>query len=250
MTKYPFADLGPFQSEINRLRWLVETLQTRATAGLHPQSSDSDEDLNHVATSLVSYALHLARGAIALLESELTIATAPVERALYELWCEVRELLDQGSFGARKMMMNSLLELAEAASETDNDRRWKQLFLDVAGVIEREFPDVAAAVRQQRRKRQFHWSGRTRTDIMRIGSPDAQVFRLLSWEAHAVHVALRNALIITSRDDSTSGTYPSARAWYMRSEQIAFRCAVYLSDMWDRYFDMLGIDPITWPESL
>ena len=70
MAKYPFTDLGPFQSEIHRLSWLVEMLQTRAAAGLHPQSSDSDEDLNHVAASLVSYALHLARGAIVLLESE------------------------------------------------------------------------------------------------------------------------------------------------------------------------------------
>ncbi|MBI3655769.1 MAG: hypothetical protein HY232_05030 [Acidobacteria bacterium] len=72
----------------------------------------------------------------------------------------------------------------------------------------------------------------------------------MSWEAHAAHVSLRDLVIIASRDGSTPRTYPAARAPYMDTDQIAFRCVLYLSDKWDRYFDMLGIDPIAWPESL
>ena len=36
MTKYPFADLGPFQSEIHRLRWLVRRSKRGLLLGFIP----------------------------------------------------------------------------------------------------------------------------------------------------------------------------------------------------------------------
>jgi hypothetical protein len=111
MTDHPLAQLAPFTSELDRLCWLVEVLTARGAKGMNPKHESSDEDLVAAATSLVSNGLQNARGAVNLLKGDLVMAAGPVERALYEIWCEVRMLFEQGSRGARKMFLNSLLEL-------------------------------------------------------------------------------------------------------------------------------------------
>lgn len=249
MHDHPLMRSEPFQTEVQRLEWLVHFLQTRVAAGLKIVPYDIDDDLVHVTTSLVSHALHLARGVAILLGSDLTIAVGPLERTLYELWCETRGLLSQGEMGARKMLLNSMIELLDASKNDEGaDFALKQMYQDMITFVESTFPEISETIRTQRRKRRFHWSGRSRTEIMGLGSPDAQLYRCLSWEGNFEHAALLDAVVHVLKKTSTTKSYPVGRPQWMSKEQVAFRCSVYLSDMWDRYFELLQLEPISWPK--
>lgn len=250
MTDHPLAQLAPFTSELDRLCWLVEVLTARGAKGMNPKHESSDEDLVAAATSLVSNGLQNARGAVNLLKGDLVMAAGPVERALYEIWCEVRMLFEQGSRGARKMFLNSLLELVETGSSNGSaDQELKVLYRRISEELETRYPDEAAEVRDQRRRRRFHWSGLTRRQLSELGSPNGLVYRLLSWETHATHVAVRDQLGFYCRGSNMEKQFPAARAEYMNPEQVAFRCSAYLSDMWDRYFELFSLPPIAWPKA-
>lgn len=245
---HPLASLGPFPNERARLGWLVPMLMKQAgkTDGF---PDDVDEELSHVLTALVMHGLHLASGVSILLNEGVHGAPGAVERSLYEVWCEIREVLDQGPLGAQKMLVNSMMELAEADATSDYDKHWALRYATAVEEVEKEYPDAVQEVRKQRSKRQFHWSGKSRSALMRHGSPKGQMYTLLSWEGHAVHVALRDAVTqMLSGDFEKTRVYPAAMAEYMDPEAVAFRCSAYLSDMWGRCCRFIGVPELNWPQ--
>jgi hypothetical protein len=245
MVDHPFASLTYAGSEQDRLAKVILAVQRWFADPISPLAEDWDEDLDHVVVSLATFGLDLGKAVKTLLQADNVSATGAVERTLYEIWCEVRELIEQGPIGAHKMLANSLIEMLDASTE-EADQRWPDLYKRVLRELERLQPDAVAEVRQQREKRRFHWSGRTRTEVMRKGSPAGQVYMILSWEGHASHVAVRDALGIARRKDGER-VYPTARAEYMDPEAVALRCSLYLIDLWDRYSDLIGVPGPVWP---
>lgn len=191
----------PFDSERERLDWLLDELEARfESSGPVQISSKEDLELFLVIGPLVRLAYAHAKGISTLLEAENPDAVGPVERALYELWGDVKYMLSEGNpaSNAVKLKLNAALEVAGAVGDSKEELRdhptWGGLarFLDDAA---EEYPELLDEVRKQREDYRFHWSGiRGRVGVLKaaLGEEAGFVYKALSWESHATVTALRD----------------------------------------------------------
>lgn len=114
-------------------------------------------------------------GVCTLLEQDLVEAAAPIARSLRELWVDFRYLLRQGDRveNALKVEIAATIELADFIAKTPGMEPHEDASAGVERArarLEREYPALYAEVVAQRsgRRRQYHWSGKSRTQLGEI----------------------------------------------------------------------------------
>lgn len=188
-----------FDSEVHRLDWLIRQIEERLKG--RRIAPPATELLNaFVVTSLWLDAVLAQAKAILLLSTQgLSAAIGPLQRSLWELWIEWRYFLKSGdrAENAAKVMLNAEIEALEFL-----DKHPGVLSVDMLRRLQRhttefelEHPEASAAIREQRKKRKFHWSGISRAAMELTLAPDAAVYQILSWDAHAVMGPIRDVSI-------------------------------------------------------
>ena len=88
------------------------------------------------------------------------------------MWREIDYLLlstDPPRNGV-KIQVNALIDVIDLITDLDAPPEMLQKNRDGLAKFEASHPDVVAEVRQQRKKRKFHWSGQSRSAI--VGGAD------------------------------------------------------------------------------
>lgn len=194
-----------YLSEADRLDWLVQILTERAGSGLQLLSV-ANLDVLSATTTMVRIGLSYARGVNSLLRVTQVDATPPLQRSLYELWVEFRFLLRHGDAvkNANKFSFCAMLELVDFAKGRENLFDSSALESMTKGItsFEARNPEVVQVVREQRKKRQHHWSGMSRSHMERkVGVSGISVYKMLSWEAHAVLIPIRDISVVRNASE-------------------------------------------------
>jgi uncharacterized protein DUF5677 len=221
------------------LRWVI-ALADKRTSELDPlEVTDANADLFMVTTSMIATAMNHTKAIWILVEAGFDTTAGPIERALYEVWAELKYLLTEGNPGrnAAKVLVNGALEVAD--------------FLDGRGVtttIEQviahhrmrhgEIVDEMVAQRSRKPPR-YRWSGKSHSAIERAVAPDSFMYRVLSWEAHAALNSVRDV----STEPTGEGTARFVFGRRLESDVgIERRCAMTTVLM----YDMLRLYVATW----
>jgi hypothetical protein len=190
-------DDGPaFDSEIQRLDWLIRQIEERASRGVQPQVSPELLMVFTVTGTWLNRALAQAKAILLLTTQGLAEAVGPPQRALWELWIDWRYLLNRGDrpLNAANATLSAMLEgldVFETHLGTCHPTTLARLKRHVQQ-FEAEYPAASAEVRAQREKRRYHWSGVSRSEMERTVSGAAVVYKLLSWEAHGAVSPIRD----------------------------------------------------------
>lgn len=184
--------------ELARLDWLLGEASHRIErAAEKPLDLRIGELEAFIASmSLVRQAFNYGRAVSLLLHEGSGEAVAPLSRAIYEVWVELRYLLNAGSRAenARRLMLNATMEIA--AFSIRHRRRFGGKV--VRGCIaslrsyKDSFPDVYSIVWSQRRSRRFHWSGLSRSSLEQKVAPGSFAYQTLSWDAHTLLSPIRD----------------------------------------------------------
>jgi len=190
-------DDGPvFDSEIQRLDWLIKQIEGRVKGADDPQVPPEFLVVFTVTGAWLNRALTEAKAILLLTTQGLAEAVGPLQRALWELWIDWRYLLNRGDrpLNAAKATLSAMLEgldVFEAYLGTCHPTTLARLKQDVEE-FEAGHPRASAEVRAQREKRKYHWSGLSRSGMERSLAGSAVVYKLLSWEAHGVVSPVRD----------------------------------------------------------
>lgn len=229
-----------FESEQHRFNWLVEHL-TELSSELKTSPKSVDElDGLVVTTSFVNLALSYAKGINTLLQLEQAEATPPLHRALYELWVELSFLLRSGDTreNAAKFSINAVLELENFIEER------KKYFTEeaIAGIrrtiasYEMSHPEAMALIRGQRQRRQYHWSGMSRSRMERqVAGYETQIYKVMSWEAHVVMSPIRDIEILMRDEGSATLSFQSQDNLMVEPEFVAYSAGGILFFIWNEY---------------
>lgn len=239
-----------FESEFDRLTWLIASLKALAEDANPSRIDETTIEAFVVCSAWVRQALSYGEAIEALGRSDLSEAVGPILRALYETWAELVYFLRHGDrqHNAHRVTIASILELQSWLEKsgrvlTDNTREGIQRQLDVA---RHDYPDVLAEVVRDRNKRRFHWSGLSRTELMRRAFDDdaPKVYAALSWEVHGVMSAIRDY-----RVDRNAGKILFSH--YLKPdtsrEQAAFHAGGMLFFAWNEYAREFGLPIVTVP---
>lgn len=233
-------DIKDFESEQHRFNWLVEHLtELSSELKTSPKSVDELHGLV-VTTSFVNLGLSYAKGINTLLQLEQAEATPPLHRALYELWVELSFLLRSGDAGenAAKFSINTVLELENFIEEH------KKHFTEeaIAGIkrtiahYEMSHPEAMALIRRQRQRRQYHWSGMSRSRMERqMAGYDTQIYKVMSWEAHVVMSPIRDIEILMKDECSASFSFQPQNNLMVDPEFVAYSVGGILFFIWNEY---------------
>jgi len=230
--------------DVARFEWLVETLTGLAEGGQEIALRDAEKAEPFLAaTALLRLALSYAQAVRTLLRKGEADGTPPLQRAIYELWVEQRYLLQVGSAreNAIRLETNALLEILEFARARSNyfppdsiggaERSLSDL--------ERRFPEVVSAVRAQRGARRLHWSGVSRSQMERAVMPNPDLYKMLSWEAHAVLSPLRDRTIEID-DKSAHFRFEPRDTPIAEPEPIAYLVGGILFFIWNEWAEYFG----------
>lgn len=243
-----------FQSERERLDWLLDEVERRFQSDEPVKIESAGElELFLVIGPLIRLAFAHAKGVSTLLEADNPDAVGPIERALYELWGDIKYMLTEGDpvENAVKLKLNAVLEVASAVGDSEEELRdhptWGGIarFLDDAAA---EYPELLEQVRTQRENYNFHWSGeRSRVGILKaaLGDEAGFVYKALSWESHATVTALRDVAFSDS-ETSRLEFKPGREDWELY-EGAAFRVGGMLYNIWGLAANRFDLSPIELP---
>lgn len=235
-----------FESEFVRFEWLIDTLLLR----IEQIEIDSFPDPNNievmlVATGLFERALSYSSAIRTLIKNNQTADSQPLQRAIYELWVEHTYLLTVGDplINAVKAQINATmeaLEFAEARLESFSSDSLDGIRRNIAFWSE-EYPDIVKAIHTQRqKKRRFHWSGVSRSQMERTVMPAPDVYQMLSWEAHAVLSPIRDVEFINEGSIYTLWFEPQNTPT-VDSEFVSWIVGGILYNMWNSYAEFFGL---------
>lgn len=241
-----------FHSELDRLVWVVAEADARFAADPHLTVASAEElDVLLVAAAWMRLALSYAHGVAALLGDGRPDAAAPVERALLELWADFRYLLRHGSRveNAARIEINAVIEMTDFLARNATKAGGEKLpGSDGAerqrAKLEARYPEIYAAVKAQRRRGRWHWSGLSRSQLLReVDGEDApEIYGVLSWDAHAVMNLIRDIEVV----DAESGlvNFGPSRDPMQWIDRTAFHVSGTLFYFWNEFARLSGRDPI------
>ena len=107
-----------------------------------------------------------------------------------------------------------------------------------------EFPELFEAVEKQRGRRQFHWSGQSRTALSRKFFGTGKVYQALSWEPHSVMTGIRD---FTVRKGGGLKFAPHADQ-QAAAEAVAHRTGGMLYNIWNEYAETFTLRQVKLPD--
>jgi hypothetical protein len=239
-----------FESDQERFNLLLKKIRGFVSKSLTPRIEPQEKAYTLLAaTSFIRLMTSYAEGINILLKSEEIEAIAPVRRAIYELWLDLRYLLRSQcpEEFAKKIQINTLFELQawldtrdkhELASVIESTKHAIKMFSD-------EFPGLVKEVEQQRATHRFHWSGLSRTAIERKIDPESTLYKVLSWEAHAIMTVPRDHSISQTNDGTTTLSFGPKITLEREPESIAYSVGEMIYFAWNEfteYFDLPEIE--------
>ena len=237
---------GHSRSERERLDWLVGELTSRMGQNLSV-SQEGAEELEPliVCTSLVRLAFSHARAVSFLLREGLVESIAPLERTIYEIWVEFRYFVREGNKieNARRLMINAGLEFSEYAIKARRTLSAEAVRACLRSLrsYKLDFPEIYEAVRLQRKRRKYHWSGLSRSELVKKVATDITFYKGLSWEVHAVLSPIRDLSMPTEDDDDVINFQP-VNDLEEQAELQAWTVGGMLYNLWNEYAYCFGFE--------
>jgi hypothetical protein len=233
-------NIADFESEQHRFAWLVQHITEISSSLKGSQKSVEELESLVVVTSFIRLGLSYAKAIVTLLQEEQAEATPPLHRSLYELWVELSFLLrsDNPEQNAARFSINTILELEDFIEQRRSD------FSDdaIAGIqrtissYEASHPEIMDAIREQRRRRRFHWSGMSRSRMEReVAGNDTSLYKVMSWEAHVVLSPMRDLEIVMEEGNSATLKFEPRNTPMVDAEFIAYSAGGILFFMWNEY---------------
>lgn len=233
-------DIKDFESEQHRFAWLVQHITEISSSLKGPQKSVEELESLVVLTSFIRLGLSYAKAIVTLLQEEQAEATPPLHRSLYELWVELSFLLRSGNpeQNAAKFSINTILELEDFVEQR------KSGFDDdaITGIqrtissYEASHPEIMDAIREQRKRKRFHWSGMSRSRMEReVAGHNTSLYKLMSWEAHVVLSPMRDLEIVMEEESSATLRFEPRNTPMVDAEFIAYSAGGILFFMWNEY---------------
>lgn len=135
-------------------------------------------------------------------------ATAPLYRAVYEILLDVKQIVKDGDpeENSLKFLVNSALEIKDGHKDQNIEEFYfKDLERaeDFLKRVQEEHPQIYFQIENQRNKRIFNWSGKSRRQVERdlFGRMTSlSLYKIMSWEAHSVTSPLFNYKFIDGGD--------------------------------------------------
>jgi hypothetical protein len=148
-----------------------------------------------VTTCWLELGIRYSKAIQALIANDLRGSVGPIERAIWELWIEWRFLkaAPARNTAARKVILTAKIEALEFGSKHSEFRAivLEQLRADVAALAA-AFPEAHTELSEQRKRKRFHWSGKSYSTMERELVPDSAMYKVLSWDAHGTLSPIRD----------------------------------------------------------
>lgn len=240
--------MSRFESEAARLDGLLWEITKRLDQSLQISLKKKEEaEPLIVCTSLLRLVLSYAQAVNVLLHEKMWEAVVPLERAIYEMWVEFRYIVRIGdrTENSRRLMVNATMEFSEFAIA--NRRSFPggvQGCIDSLRSYKSDYPEIYKTIRQQRGKRRFHWSGLSRSALVKELAPDDVFYQGLSWEVHAVLSPIRDINISSEEEDSTRLDFRPLHDMDEQIEMQAFSVGGMVSNFWNEYATVFGLEQI------
>jgi hypothetical protein len=246
------GDLAPvFDSEIQRLDWLIRQVEKCVKGRDEPQVAPELVEVFVVTSTWLNTALAESKAILLLVMQGLAEAVGPLQRALWELWIEWRYCLRHGdrSLNAAKVILNAMLEALEpfegqaGVFEASVLARLK----GSAQEFEAQHARAAVELRAQRQKRRYHWSGLSRSEMERTLGGNPLIYRMLSWDAHAVVSVIRDASFELT--DTVARFHFGREASQSDANWLAFANGGVLFYIYNDFAQLWGLPPVVLPHA-
>lgn len=240
-----------FGSEDERLSWLLTAVDLRASGATVPMMCAEDIDVFHVTAAWLTRCAALAKGCLFLVREELYAPAGVVYRALWELWIEWRFMLRIGDrrVNAAKVLLSAQIETLEVV-EAHPDRlgadHLYKLRRDVAD-FEAVHREASCAVREQRERRHFSWSGLSYSAMEEALGQGPGVYGIASWEAHGTVTTIRDVRV-DARDRSARLEFGQTED-SLAPEFILYSAGGVLFYVYSDFAEIWGLQPITLPRA-
>lgn len=240
-----------FESEIQRLDWLIQQIEECVKGRVEPQVAPELVIVFTLTSTWLNTALTQAKAILLLVTQGLAEAVGPLQRALWELWTEWRYLLNHGDrpLNAAKATLSAMLDaldVFEAHLGTSEPAMLARLKRNVQE-FESEHPRASLEVRAKRGKRKYHWSGVSYSEMERNLAGSAVVYKLLSWDAHGA--------VSPIRDVSFELSNGVARFQFGRQvsesdvNRLAWMSGGVLFYIYNDFADLWGLPPVVLPHA-
>lgn len=238
-----------FESELARLDWLIGQIEQQVTNRQMAPPAAELLDVFVVTSSWLNSAIGQAKAVLLLVTQDLSCAVGSLERALWELWIDWRYFLRQEDrpLNAAKVVVNAKLEVLDfieahpGAFDTAYIARLRRNLQE----YESRHPHASAGIRDQRKKRRYHWSGISRSEMERTRAGSATAYRFFSWEAHGMMSTIRDVSI-----DIEEGI---GRIWFGRQggdrdiNRRAWTTGGVLFYMYNEFAELWGLPALALP---
>lgn len=230
-----------FASEDARLSWLIGRVEASAASAGPGRCEAEDLAVFQVTGSWLARCLDLVKGLVVLVQEEHYAPACVVRRAIWELWIDWRYLLRFGDrrLNAAKALLCAQVETLEfVGSHRDAfDGAHLEKLRQNLSEFESRNAQASAAVREQRRKRRFHWSGLSYSKMETALGGGPGIYKPLSWEVHGIVAAMRDVQLDMSDNTvlfqfgQTDSAYPPDRLLYSAGG-VLFYVYNEFADMW------------------
>lgn len=208
------------------------------------------EDLLRVSTELMLTVLAHADAVEALLARRHVTATAPLERAAWEV-SQDREFLirrENAFEDATRARIHALLEISEHAARSSGS---STTLGDEVGAeldnLETKAPHLVKEMRALRTKNKgLHWSGVTRTQVYAPGESSRSAYKLLSWESHPFSGGL-HAIDIIPIGTGVRVVMRATEDVEELSDRTAWAVAHSVLFAWNAYATLWHLQPVEAP---
>ena len=234
-------------NDVERLEWVVRQAEARLEGHAAVKVRPETFEVFWVTATMIATAVKYGKAMATLLRGDLLDAAWPVERALLELYNDFQYLLRHESAQgcAIKILISATIELLEfhrMEMSTRSDESIATLEESLAN-YGREFPELYAEVREQRKRRKFHWSGLSRIAIEKIVAPDAGMYKYLSWQAHSIITPL-HGLSLTMAEEHIRVDFTEYRDAFVNPGRAAWSVGGLLLNMWNEFARFSGVPSI------
>jgi hypothetical protein len=215
-----------------------------------------DSEIEAVAAmmTLMRVMVTQAESILVLARTEFAEAGGSNLRTMFEAWCDIRIILGEGDLNenGRRFRIFGLLEIgdfmrATASARDDNAKEIETVEKELAP-YEKNYPDLVAAVKAERKKKSKLWSGKTRSSMLHLLSKSStreesapnsserpallDMFKFLSWDSHNI---VTGVLDVTIDEDERGEIRLNFGHRQTQAESGEFNCglaALMLSDSW------------------
>lgn len=243
--------MASHQSTQGRLDWLLWRLRILLEDTVLREFDESLVEPFLVCVALFRKALVYGEGVNVLVHEEKPEAAAPLERAIYELWLDVRFLLRSAEpkRTAQKVQIAGLLDVASYLWTRRHRFGFENLRTIMRTLREwrNDLPDLYEEVIRQRRQGRYHWSGFSRVRIEQKIAPGSMVYKDLSWQAHSVLSPLFEFNVIEVSENSVNVEFDSL---YEAGSDLPWRAHTVggmLYYMWNEMADFFGFPVVVIP---